>query len=187
MNYLEKIDKLLEEQMTKKCFKLWKAYEAKIPNIWDRPTSSTGKYHNKANGYVPSIAEHTYEMLYSFVKIMGAFTKPKTSNSDAILLSIVFHDACKYGEGEESLNRKYTDRKHGKIVANKIELNKEIFLKVLKNKDFEILVESVRFHDGRWSVPKKEIDSFTFQNYEPETQLLHTLDMLSSRNLLKVE
>ena len=189
-NYMKKIDELLEKNMTKNCFSLWKLYKEKIPDIWNRPASSTSKYHKKENDYVPTLAEHTYEMLFAFVEVLPAFTVPISSHCDSILLSIILHDACKYGEGEESTNpkrRPYTNRAHDKMIAEKIQRAQTNFLKVLNKKDFEVLVEAIRYHNGRWSVPKKERDEFNFCNYQPETLILHLLDMLSSRNVLKTK
>ena len=98
MNYKDKIIELLESNLTERGFKLWKGVSSILPDIWNRPTSSTGKYHQKSDGTVPDIAEHTYEMLYSAVKLFRMFNfEPKTSNADMILIALVLHDSLKYG------------------------------------------------------------------------------------------
>ena len=67
MNYKDKVSELLEKNLTEKSFKLWTGINRILPDIWDKPSSSTGKYHKKLNGDVPSIAEHVYHMLYATI------------------------------------------------------------------------------------------------------------------------
>ena len=57
MNYKEKVVELLEKNMTEKGFKLWIGINNILPDIWDKPTASTLKYHKKLNGEVPCNAE----------------------------------------------------------------------------------------------------------------------------------
>ena len=45
--YENAINELLEKNLTKRAYALWKQLNAMFPNIWDLPTSSTGKYHQK--------------------------------------------------------------------------------------------------------------------------------------------
>ena len=63
MDYLEKMNRVLKRNMTDTGYSFWSAVVQKIPDIWNRPTSSTLKHHKKDDGRVPSVAEHTYEML----------------------------------------------------------------------------------------------------------------------------
>ena len=74
MDYYTRIEELLKEYMTEKGFHFWKAINGKLPNIWDRPTSSTGKYHLKEGGRVPDCAEHVYGMLFAASKILKMFS-----------------------------------------------------------------------------------------------------------------
>ena len=188
MTYLEKINKLAEENMTEKGFKLWNALRERIPNIWERTTSSTGKYHKRADGSIPTIAEHTYEMLRAAIKIMSAFkVTSKTSSCDNLVFAIVLHDAFKYGRGEEALTRKYTNNKHDQSSADVIKKNKEIFLKVVNEKQFECLEEAVRYHSGIWSTDLKGKNDTDFFNMNVLTHLLHILDMLSTKDMLKTD
>jgi hypothetical protein len=81
MNYQEKITKLLENSMTERGFKLWNGINSMLPNIWDKLTASTRKYHKRKDGSVPCIGEHTFEMLYAAEKIMSMFNiNPKTND-----------------------------------------------------------------------------------------------------------
>jgi hypothetical protein len=181
------LNDILEANMTDDGFKFWKALESKIPSVWSRFTSSTKKYHLKSNGYVPTIAEHTYEMLYAAVPLLRMFDiSAKTRESDMILLSVVLHDSFKYGTSPNSVFAMYTDKAHDKVTADIIHENKEVFGRIFSDEQFKILEEAVRYHSGRWSTDAKGKD-FTFQGLRPFTFFLHMLDMLSSRDLLKVK
>jgi len=177
------INELLEENMSEEGFKLWTAVLTKITPIWTRPTSSTGKYHNKADGRVPTVAEHTYEMLDATVKVMRMYdAAPKSREADLLLLGISLHDAWKYGENPNG--RFHTANAHDLIAAQMIRKNKDAFLKLFSEEQFEILVNMLDFHQGRWSTNAKNINNFSFSNYHPYVHFLHTLDMLSSNNRL---
>jgi len=181
------IDKILKEELTTKGYKVWKIILSKIPYVWDRPASSSGKYHLKENGKVPSIAEHTYEMLYAAVKILRMFgiEGKGSKEEDAILFGIVLHDSFKYGINPEI--RKYTDNTHDKIVADIVKKNSKMFETFLNESQVIQLEEEVRFHSGRWSSDAKYNTEFCLESLQPETLFIHILDMLSSRNLLKIE
>jgi hypothetical protein len=87
-------------------------------------------------------------MLYISIKLMGSMfnIKNNTHKCDIILLSIVFHDALKYGN---SGKLKHTRIDHDKITADFIKKNKNIFLKIYSEYQFNILEECVRYHSGR--------------------------------------
>ena len=183
--YKEKIIELLKENMSEKSFKLWEGINRVIPDIWDKPTSSTGKYHKKRNGEVPSNAEHVYQMLYSASKIMRLFNIEKnTPEADKVLFAIVLHDSLKYGLLG---TRKHTDRTHDKQAADMISQNKKTFLKILNEQQFQTLEESVRFHSGVWSSDVPKDKTFNFKDYNPETLFVHILDMLSTADCLKTD
>jgi len=182
MNYETLMNALLEKYMTKKTFSFWIALNNTINSPWDKPTSSTGKYHQKEDGYVPSIAEHTYEMLYSLINIHSIFGVNKNSKElDLLILGVVMHDIVKYGNENDN---KHTDTKHDKLIADRILDKKETFLKIFNEEEVDILIEMVRYHTGRWSTDAKK--DFDFKDFHPYVMFLHTLDMLSTRNCLKV-
>jgi hypothetical protein len=184
VDYKEKMNTLLKQNLTNTAFNLWTGANEKIPSIWDRQSSSSGKYHNKENGYVPTIAEHTYEMLQACIKIWTLFEiQPQTEGGDILLLAIAFHDIFKYGRTPET--SQHTDSQHDTICANLIEQGKNTFLKVMNENSINLLQECVRFHSGRWSneAPK----DFDFKKYHPFVLFVHFLDMMSSRDLIKVK
>jgi len=185
MNYKQKMDEILEKNMTEKGFKLWIGINKILPDAWSRPTASTLKYHRKIDGRVPDIAEHTYEMLYALVKLFRMFNyKPKTADTDALLFAVSFHDSLKYGQFG---SRKHTDGQHDKNAADMIASNKETFRKLLSEDQFNILEEGIRFHSGRWSTDVYNQSSFDWNDYKPETFMVHILDMLSSADIIQTD
>ena len=185
MDYYIKIVKILENSMTERGFRLWEEIDKILPTIWKLPTSSTRKHHRKSDGRVPDIAEHTYEMLYSFIKIMRMFDyKSKTTDADTILLTIALHDSLKYGQCG---TQKHTDGKHDYTAGNMIKGNKDTFEKLLNPDQYNILEEGVRYHSGQWSTDVGNIKAFNWIDYKPTTLFVHILDMLSSQDLLKTD
>ena len=184
MKFQEKIDELLKKNMTEKGFKLWLGINTLTTDIWNRPSSSGGKYHRKADGRVHDIAEHTYEMLYGGLKIIRMFNiKINTSRCDGLLFSIALHDILKYGEHGEL---KHTTGKHDQLVGDLIKGNFRTFQKSMDDADIVIMEESARFHSGRWSTDVKNRNNFNWSNFYPETMFVHMLDMLSTADCLKI-
>jgi hypothetical protein len=181
MNYMEKSEVILKRNLSENAFGLWEVLKERNSNpCWEKSTSSTNKYHKKQDGRVPSVIEHTYEMLYSADKIISMFEG--IINKDVIFFSIILHDFYKYGLCKTC---QWTEVKHGEITAEKIKSNKKAFLRVLSEDEFNILEDAVKYHDGRWS-PVAISNNFNRSFFTPELLFLHTLDMFSSRNLIKV-
>ena len=184
VKYQDKINELLEKNMTENGYKLWLGINTMVTDIWNRPSSSSGKYHKRMDGRVHDIAEHTYEMLYSGIKIMRMFdTMPNTSKGDALMFSIGLHDILKYGEHGE---RKHTTGKHDQLIGNLIRDNFETLRKVMDENDIVVMEESARFHSGQWSTDVADKKRFNFNQFYPETQFVHMLDMLSTSDCLKL-
>lgn len=185
VDYKQKITELLEEHMTDKGFKLWKGINSIVPDIWDKPTSSTGKHHKKMNGDVPSCAEHTYHLLYTTSKIMRLFGyRSKTKDGDKMLFACALHDCLKYGNLG---TRVHTDNKHDKEAADMVASNKSTFTKVLSEDQFFVLEEAIRFHSGQWSTDVERGKKFSFSDYNPETLFVHILDMMSTADLIQTD
>ena len=180
-----KFDILLEKNMTEKGYMLWKKLEEKIPNIWDRLSSSSKKYHKRDNGEVSTIEGHTLEMLVACIKLLSVFdVNPKTKEADILLISVVLHDSCKYGL-DNPLDRKHTDQQHDHIIGDLINLSRNTFLKYFSNDEVSLLEEITRFHSGRWSTDWKG-DNISWKKLNEKTLFVHFLDMASARNLLKI-
>ena len=184
MDYKSKIVELLKNNMTERSFLLWNGINRILPDIWNKPTSSTGKYHKKMNGETSTQAEHVYQMLYTAIKIIKIFNIDlNTIECDKILFAIALHDSLKYGNLGSRL---HTDIKHDREAADMIASNKEAFLKIFDEKQFTVLEEMVRFHSGHWSTDLKHID-FPFDRMSKESLFIHILDVMSSKDLIQTD
>lgn len=182
IDYTKKLMELAESCLTKKGYKLLLFVEDKIPDIWDLPSSSTGKYHQKADGSVPSIAEHVYEMVFALsktIKMLG--DEIISTKNDAILIATILHDSLKYGPTGKA---KYTFRNHEKLMADFFADKKKVFLKHFSEDEFNIFIDCIRYHSGRWSSDVKDKKTFNFSDYRPEILIVHFLDMLSTNDCL---
>ena len=183
MNHIDMILNLAEESLTANGFKLLLKIESKLPDIWDRPSSSTGKYHQKSDGKVPTIAHHTYEMFYAASKIIRMFGHAKLSTyNDALLMGIILHDLLKYGEKGTN---PHTIKKHDKMMADKLEKNRKFLMHHFSDYEFNILCMVIRYHSGQWSADVPSIQDFKFSDYPTEVLFVHMLDMMSTEDCLK--
>lgn len=185
MKYKKKLDSLLERVLSEKYLKLWKTFDTRLPQCLHLPVSSTGKYHKTKDGRVPTISEHTYNMVAAASKIIRMFNcNLKSDKASAILLAIALHDRVKYGTKQPL--REHTDNSHDQSMANIIAKNKDQLQKILGEENYVILEECIRFHSGRWSTDIRNNGS-EFFNKRPEVIFVHILDMLDTSNLLCVE
>lgn len=183
MDFEQKITDLLEKNLSERAFKLWVGINEKLPNIWEKPTSSTGKYHKRQDGSIPNQGEHTYEMLYCASKIMRMFNaEPKSGDADAILLAVVLHDALKYGTDG---NERYSLREHDQMIGDMLEENRSTFQQILNEDQVNELIDSARYHSGQWSTDAQDGTDFNFQDLTPKAMFVHMLDMLSTADCLK--
>ena len=179
----EKIRELMENMMSERGFKLWTGINDMLPNIWIKPTSSTGKYHQKADGRVPDVGEHTFEMLNAAAKIMSMFgCNPKTNEADIIMMSVALHDGLKYGQ--DGL-KDHTIKEHDSMIADVVNENRLALLKLYSDDQINDLVDALRFHSGRWS-NEADINNFSFSDRTPLAMFTHILDMLSTKDCLKI-
>ena len=170
--------------MTDKGYILFQKLEKQFNVTLSKPTSSTGKYHKRSDGKRNSIKDHSFEMLNAATKLMGMFgVKFKTTDCDLIAIAILIHDILKYGI---SGNRKYTTYDHDKLIGDRVKKNGCFFSTIFSKEQIVILEEIVRYHSGRWSTDlKKNTVDFFDMKFHKYTYLIHCLDMLSSRNLLR--
>jgi hypothetical protein len=184
-HYREKIENLLETNMTEKGFKLWKGIDSMLPDIWSKLVASTKKYHKKLNGEVPDIAEHVYHMIYAGIKLLRLFDiTVNTTEADKILFALALHDSLKYGNLG---TRKYCDNAHDKEAADMVASNEMTFKKILSDEQFQVMEEAVRFHSGRWSTDVPRNKRFDWKEYNSETLFVHILDMLSTQDLIQTD
>ncbi len=178
----QKIDDLAKQSLTPKGYELLSFINSKLPDIWNRSSSSSMKYHKKADGSVPTIAAHSYEMFQAAVKTIQMWGNETISKrNDAFLMAIIFHDSLKYGSTGKN---PHTTRNHDQQLADLFLSKKEIFLKHFNEEEFKLFITCIRFHSGRWSKDAKGITNFLHE-VPPEVVIVHFLDMLSTKDVLQ--
>ena len=173
------MQELLKKELTEPSYNLLEALLVEIPSVWRRPSSSSGKYHQKENGYVPTIAEHTAEMLLAGARIARLFKGCERNcvKKDTFLMAIVLHDSMKYGK--DPSHSKHTVSNHDKIAADFIHDVADIFESVIGAENTALLEDCVRLHNGRWSPGFSAVtDQMVF--------MVHHLDMLSTSDNLRM-
>jgi hypothetical protein len=180
---------ILKEMTTPNGYSLCNRLLIKFKDTLSRPTSSSGIFHNRDDGSVPTILSHVTTILDACYKTMISYdVKPKSSDADLLALAILLHDIYKYGRRNELFNSTYT---HDELVASKVWESREMFIEILSDYQIKILTDIVQFHMGRWASYFKykgnnELD-FWKMGFHPFVYYVHLLDMLSSRNCLKEE
>jgi hypothetical protein len=182
-SYKEALFNEATQNMTKDGFNLLMKINSKIPDIWNRPSSSTGKYHKKSDGSIPSIAHHTFEMFYTAAKIIRMFGESKKSKqNDAFFIAIFLHDLRKYGKDGKL---PHTTRNHDSDMADLLEKNKKVLMKYFSEAQTYMIIDGIKFHSGRWSASVPNINNFDFEDYHPIVMFVHMFDMLSTADCLK--
>jgi hypothetical protein len=177
----QKIDDLAKQSLTPKGYELFSFVNSKLPDIWNRSSSSSMKYHKKADGSVPTIAEHSFEMFQAAVKTIQMWGNETISKrNDAFLMAIILHDSLKYGPTGKN---PHTTRNHDQQLADLFFNKKEIFLKHFNEEEFDLFIACIRFHSGRWSKDAKGIKNFLHE-VSPEVVIVHFLDMVSTKDCL---
>lgn len=183
MDYKAAMIDLAQHHMTPEGFGLLLKIESRFVDIWERPTSSSGKYHQKADGKVPSCAHHVYEMLYAGTKVIRMFGgKMKSTQNDAIVMAIILHDILKYGPKG---NMPHTNNYHDRAIGDMLEKNKKALLSHFSDREADIIILGVRYHSGRWSKSVDNMNTFDFDQYHWIVLFLHMLDMQSTADVLK--
>jgi (p)ppGpp synthase/HD superfamily hydrolase len=174
---------IAKEHMTPEGYELLESLLAELPDCMDRPVSSSGKYHQRDDGSVPTIRQHTKEMLVHGLKVARMLSN---TTVDELCFAIILHDALKYGweNGKYTITGKHVKKDHGELVADFL-LEREVLSKaVINNHKVE---KALTFHSGKWSSVFKNplFISCDMENTGELSILLHTLDMLSANNCLK--
>ncbi len=153
-----------------------------IKRVFEKPSSSTNKYHVRKDGSIQTIGEHTYEMLLTTLKLISMFkVELKTKESNTILLSIFLHDILKYGL---KCDTKHTLKDHDiRCVEFITTLKNDIFTDDIVY--FDKLVDAIKYHSGRWSTTfSKEKNSLN--DLSSLTLFTHIIDMLSTKDCLRI-
>ena len=122
------------------------------------PSSSSGKYHPIDELGQDGCILHTKRVVtvaYDLCRGLGC-----EKNRDAIISACIIHDLVKQGKEESGHTVKY----HPDLAAKLVEkVQKDI--RVLAEKDFNIIRNSVGYHYGPWSVGRwvKPLHEFTLE------------------------
>lgn len=155
---------------------------AEIPDeIFYKPSSSTGKYHNKTQCETYGQLWHIYmfsSILNHRLNLKGNKERFKsTTQRDCMRCVPAFHDAIKYGlDGE---NAKYTVFEHP-MLAHDWVLNTKVKHDI-DAKYKKVIADMCAAHSGEWTTSKRS----TIVLPEPKNDIeffIHECDILSSRN-----
>ena len=169
-----------------------KALEKAPEATWNRPASSTIKYHPlNEKGGVETVYQHTKrvvamaKMLLSNDCFNGNYSyenenefvlgEPLTQDDkDILIASAILHDSCKYGF-DDPANEKYTKFEHPVLVKELLPSDNGGY--------WDRIAEAVSSHSGTWNTNKySDVVLPTPKN--KVAILLHQADWLASRKNL---
>ncbi len=141
--------------------------------FWDRPASSTGKYHKEDENGAEGQVVHTLRVL-AVSEHMVRMVDLNDLERDILISAASLHDICKYGvEGKSD----HTLSEHPQLVKSFWEKNMLILPKCECDSQ---IIDTVLQHSGRWGgLP-----------HPPPTKLgklLHIADFISSKNNIYVD
>lgn len=167
---------------------LKKFLEVAIENMEDyvftREASSTGKYHPLSDLGEGGLLRHIKTVFYLGVELLklehyqAIFTEHE---QDLLLISLLLHDAKKYGDNEE---RKHTKVNHPLLCSNW--LLSEIFDGLISEEDRKIICDCVLAHSGQWNTNKNN-EEILPKPTDKRTFFVHLCDYISSRRFLNVD
>ena len=173
---MDRLFKLARKHLSDKGYEILMTILKDVTPVWERKASSSGKYHQKDGGYVPTIAEHTYEMLLALTKVIRLFDK---ADHDILIMGVVLHDCLKYGK-EPGVR---TAKEHDALAGELVTAHKDALEPHLTLEGFWKLRGSVKYHSGRWT-PNNKIGAEIFKG-RLLAFAVHLLDMLSAGDCLK--
>lgn len=148
-----------------------------VPSILHKSSSSTGKYHKDFEGNVPDILDHTLEMMSGIIGMKDSIARQyDVTTYQMLMAAAAIHDALKYGwnPGEHTVSN------HPELAGRHVlEFAKSHLLGKDKNV-IRMMAATVAYHSGPWTpnVRKPEFFGYPFN-------LVHTMDMLSARGVLR--
>lgn len=167
---------------------LKKFLEVAIENMEDyvftREASSTGKYHPLSDLGEGGLLRHIKTVFYLGVELLklehyqDIFTEHE---QDLLLISLLLHDAKKYGDNEE---RKHTKVELSLLCGNW--LASEIFEGIISEEDRQIICDCILAHSGQWNTNKKG-EEILPKPIDKRTFFVHLCDYIASRRFLNVD
>lgn len=154
--------------------------------VFIREGSSTGKYHPLSDLGEGGLLRHIKSVFYIGLDLLQLEHYQEMFSErekDLILISLLLHDAKKYGAPER--NRKYTTNDHPLLAANWIK-DDEIFNNIIPNKDRIIISNCIAAHSGQWNTNKKGEEILPKPTNKKEF-FVHMCDYIASRRYLDID
>ena len=161
------------------------ALEKAPEGVWDRPASSTMKYHPlNENGGIETVYQHTQRVvamaatLLSNPVCVGEADNGGLSEEDRDILiaSAILHDSCKYGL-DDPANEKYTKFEHPILVSQLLPSDNGGY--------WDRIGKTVASHSGSWNTSKYSDVELPLPKTLAE-KLLHEADYLASRKNIQI-
>ena len=148
------------------------------PYFWEKPSSSSGKYHSKWSNQVGGLALHSRAVAQVAHQLADAYMLTDEEH-DAVVVAAVMHDSVKYSLA----GGKHTSKTHEAEGALFFKRCVKAYCPDLPLQDS--IYKAIASHQGIWCVsatPKKFPEDF-----DKIGQLLHIADMVGSRPGIKFD
>jgi hypothetical protein len=148
--------------------------------FWEKPSSSTGKYHPPQSNGAGGLVRHTQAATYFATAFCRTFSIEGRA-ADQVVAATILHDLCKYGLG----GGKHTTKTHDKESADYVLACGKSYLAYIDvdcgtfcMADLLEICKAIAFHMGPWCVHdrKKPFSAFT-----PAEMVVHISDMASAQ------
>lgn len=143
--------------------------------VWDRPSSSSGKYHPPSSQGHRGLYRHTQAVVVIAVKLTEVYGLT-TDDTDIVIAAAILHDGLKYS----LIPGKHTTKTHPEDMAKFVSL---IAKKTNFNSEFTSkLVSGISRHMGRWSQDKPQFPG-QFTSIE---QIVHLADVIAANQRVSI-
>ncbi len=141
--------------------------------FWDKPASSTGKYHKEDENGVDGQVIHTLRVCV-VAEHLVRMADLNDFERDILISAASLHDICKYGVDG---NSDHTLSEHPRLVKSLWEKN----LLVLPKCEYDTqIIETILQHSGRWG-------GLPLPTPTKLGKLLHIADFIASRHNINVD
>jgi len=141
--------------------------------FWDRPSSSTGKYHKEDENGKEGQVIHTLRVI-TVAEQLVRMDDLSDIERDILISAASLHDICKYGvEGKSD----HTLSEHPQLVMSLWEKNLLVLPKC--GHDTQV-IDTILQHSGRWG-------GLPFPPSTKLGKLLHIADFISSRHNINID
>lgn len=166
------------------------ALEHAPPYFWEKPSSSTGKYHPAQSNGDGGLVRHTVAVATLAKRMCESFGMKNGPERDAVIAACLLHDILKYGIG----GGQYTTKNHDYEGATYVKNLAEEYMQKFQRRIPEVkkIIEGVAWHMGPWTDDMggtRPLKKFP-EEYEPHMMIVHLADNTSAEkniHLLNLE